>query len=68
MTLRSDPTYTARRSYVVKLSRDATPHALCGQIENLVTGTRRNFNSAYELLDLIAVDIKAPEAGSPGWP
>lgn len=52
MILRSDPKYPIHRSYVMKLSRDATPDALCGRIENLVTGTHRDFTSARELLDL----------------
>jgi hypothetical protein len=68
MILRTDSKYPIHRSYVVKLSRDATPDALCGRIENLVAGTHHDFTSARELLDLIANDIASPYTESPDKP
>ena len=57
MTLRADPKYPSRRAYVVKLRGDATPPALAGRIENLVTGRQLEFTSGGELLDCIARDL-----------
>jgi hypothetical protein len=50
MTLRADTKYPSRRTYVVKLRGDATPVALCGRLENLVTCQQSDFTSARELL------------------
>ncbi len=66
MTLRADPTYPSRRTFVVKLHSDATPDALCGRLENLVTCKQTDFTSARELFDLIARDIDLPGAEPPG--
>jgi hypothetical protein len=60
MVLSADTKYPSRRSYVVKLSSDATPEALVGRLENLVTGRRSDFASAQELLRLIVGDIIDP--------
>jgi hypothetical protein len=57
MPLRADPKYPSRRAYVVKLRGDATPPALAGRIENLVTGRQLAFTSGGELLDSIARDL-----------
>ena len=57
MTLRADPKYPNRRTYVLKLRSDATPDAFCGRLENLVTCQQSDFTSARELFDLIARDI-----------
>ena len=57
--LSTDPKYPSRRAYVLKLRSDASPHALCGWLENLVTCQHSHFSSADELLDLIARDIDA---------
>ena len=57
MTLRADPKYPSRRTYVVKVRSDATLEAFCGRLENLVTCQQNDFTSARELLDLIARDI-----------
>ena len=57
MTLRADPKYPTRRTYVVKLRSDATLEAFCGRLENLVTCQQNDFTSARELFDLIARDI-----------
>jgi hypothetical protein len=64
MTLRADPKYPTRRTYVVKVRSDATPEALCGRLENLVTCEQNDFTSARELFDLIARDI-APGCAEP---
>ena len=60
MVLSSDSKYPSRRAYVVKLRSDATPDALIGRLENLVSGRRGEFTSARELLRLIAGDIDEP--------
>ena len=57
MKLRADPKYPSRRTYVVKVRGDATPDALCGRLENLVTCQQSDFTSVRELLDLLARDI-----------
>ena len=62
MTLSTDSKYPSRRAYVVKLRNDATADALIGRLENLVTGRRREFTSARELLRQIVDDIAEPEA------
>ena len=54
MTLKADPKYPSRRAYVVKLRNAATPDALCGRLENLVTCKQNEFSSAGELLNFIA--------------
>jgi hypothetical protein len=59
MSLSADPKYPSRRAYVVKFRGDATPHALAGRIENLVTGRQLEFTSGGELLDSIARDFLA---------
>lgn len=56
MVLSADSKYPSRRAYVVKLRNDATPDALIGRLENLVTGKRYEFKSAGELLRLIVGD------------
>jgi hypothetical protein len=61
MVLSTDSKYPNRRAYVVKLRSDATPDALIGRLENLVTGRRGEFMSAHELLRLISGDIGQPE-------
>ena len=62
MTLSTDSKYPSRRAYVVKLRSDATADALIGRLENLVTGRRREFTSARELLRQIVDDMAGPEA------
>jgi hypothetical protein len=57
MTLKSSPNFPIERTYVVKLSRDATADSFSGRIENLVTGQRRDFTTAEQLLAQIASDL-----------
>jgi hypothetical protein len=57
-----EPKYPSRRSYVLKVNRDAKPGALAGRLENLVTGRHCEFASSHELPDSIASDL---EEGSP---
>jgi len=66
MIFSTDSKYPSRRAYVIKLRSDATPDALAGRLENLVTGRRGEFTSAHELLRLIAGDIVEP--ASPDGP
>lgn len=62
MNLSTESKYPSRRAYVVKLRSDATPLALVGRLENLVTARQCEFTSDRELLRLIAGDIAGPEA------
>ncbi|PKO31333.1 MAG: hypothetical protein CVU34_17820 [Betaproteobacteria bacterium HGW-Betaproteobacteria-7] len=64
MTLRSDSKYPIHLTYVVKLSSDATPDALCGRLENLVSGKHGEFTSASELLRLMTAALDTGD-GSP---
>ena len=57
MILNPESKYPSRRSYVMKLRRDAAPVAVVGRLENLVTGRQREFSSAEELLESIASDL-----------
>lgn len=61
MKLNPESKYPSRRAYVLKLRGNATPAALAGRIENMVTGRQREFASADELLESIASDL-APAA------
>jgi hypothetical protein len=45
---------------------DATPNALAGRLENLVTGRQFEFTSGSELLDSVASDLKAGAETSDG--
>ena len=65
MKLNPESKYPSRRAYVLKLRGDASPGALAGRIENLVTGRQREFASAEELLDSIASDLELVAAGRP---
>jgi hypothetical protein len=68
MTLRADPKFPTRRTYVLKLRSEAAPDALCGRLENLVTCQQSDFTSARELFDLIARDIESRGAEPPSNP
>ena len=59
MSLKCEPKYRSRRAYVLKVRSDATPDALAGRLENLVTGRQAEFESGHELLDSIASDLEA---------
>ena len=65
MVLNPESKYPNRRAYVVKLRGDATPGALAGRLENLVTGRQREFASANELLESIAGDLELGAAERP---
>ncbi|MDP9140983.1 MAG: hypothetical protein M3O62_09355 [Pseudomonadota bacterium] len=65
MILRTDSKYPMQRAYVLKLTRDATPDALSGRIENLVSGKHEDFTSASELLQLLACDLALVDAEVP---
>jgi hypothetical protein len=58
MALNPDSKYPSRRAYVLKLSGDATPDALAGRLENLVTGKQREFASVKQLVEFIKGDIE----------
>ena len=59
MALKREPKYPSRRAYVLKVRSDATPNALAGRLENLVTGSQRDFTSGDELVDSIASDLQS---------
>jgi hypothetical protein len=42
----------------LKVRSDATPDALAGRLENLVTGRQAEFASGHELLGSIASDLE----------
>ena len=64
MPFNSESRYPSRRTYVVKLRSDATPNALAGRLENLITGRHFEFASARELLAWLLSDLEeaAPNA------
>lgn len=53
----SDSKFPNRRAYVVKLRSDATPDALRGRVENLLTCVQHDFTSSLELVELIKTDL-----------
>jgi hypothetical protein len=57
MALNADSKYPNRRAYVVKIRSDATPDALRGRIENLLTCEQIEFASSLELVELIQADL-----------
>jgi len=59
MSPQPESKFPNRLAYVLKLRGDATPDALAGRLENLVTGQRLEFGSGRELLDAIAREIGA---------
>jgi len=65
MSLKHEPKYPSRRAYVLKVRSDATPATLAGCLENLVTGSRREFASGEELVASIASDIQASDGAGP---
>ena len=70
MVLNPEPKYPNRRAYVLKLRADATPGALSGRLENLVTGRQFEFGCVAELLASIASELAVadgePAAGLDG--
>jgi hypothetical protein len=68
MALDIQPKYPSRRTYVLKLRSDATPHRLAGVLENLVTGEQHEFSSGGELMDVLEFELNVslldhPEGG-----
>jgi hypothetical protein len=65
MVLNPESKYPSRHAYVLKLRADATPGALAGRVENLVTGRQLEFASAHELVECIARDLEAASGERP---
>ncbi len=65
MNLSHESKYPSRRTYVLKLRNDATPGALAGRIENIVTGRQHGFESAYELLGALTNELELSEGDPP---
>lgn len=53
----ADSKYPNRRAYVVKIQRDASPGALHGRLENILTCEQREFASGLELVELIEAEL-----------
>ena len=68
MTLNPDAKYPSRRAYVLKVRGDAKPSALCGRLENLVTGQSREFANARGLLESLVRDLEEDALALPGDP
>ena len=66
MSLNPESKFPTRRAYVVKVRGDAKPNALVGRLENLVTGSQREFSSGHELLEWIASDLDMSAAEPSG--
>ena len=64
MPLNPETKYPNRRTYVLKVRSDATPGALAGRLENVVTGRQRDFGSDRELVESLASDL-LESAGKP---
>jgi hypothetical protein len=64
MPLNPETKYPSRRTYVLKVRHDATPGALAGRLENVVTGRQRDFGSERELVESLASDL-LESAGKP---
>lgn len=62
MAFNSETRYPNRRTYVLKVRSDATPGALAGRLENVVTGRQRDFASDRELVESLASDLKESTA------
>lgn len=65
MALNSETKYPTRRTYVLKVRSDATPGALAGRLENVVTGRQRDFATERELLESLATDLRESPAERP---
>lgn len=66
MSLNPESKYPTRRAYVVKVRNDASPDALAGRLENLVTGAQCEFTSGGQLLESIASDLEMSAAEPSG--
>ena len=66
MALHPETKFPNRLSYVLKLRSDATPDAVAGRLENLLTGRRLEFGSSRELLDAIARELEARGSDAEG--
>jgi len=55
----TDAKFPNRRAYVVKLLGEATPGALRGRVENLLTCEQREFATALELVAHLEADLRA---------
>ena len=58
MALNPETKYPSRRTYVLKVRSDATPHAIAGRLENMVTGEQRDFSSERELVESLSSDLR----------
>ncbi|GIK87282.1 MAG: hypothetical protein BroJett026_27630 [Betaproteobacteria bacterium] len=65
MPFNAESKYPNRRAYVLKVRSDASPDALVGRLENLVTGRQREFASGHELLDSLVRDLERQETPPP---
>ena len=59
MALNSEAKFTSRRTYIVKVHRDAKRGTLMGRLENFVSGRQHEFGSSDELIASILIDLEA---------
>jgi len=57
MPLKTEPEFTGRRTYLVKVHSQAKRGDLTGRIENFVTGRQHEFASSDELVAAIFNDL-----------
>ena len=68
MALNPESKYPSRRTYVLKVRGDASPGAIAGRLENVVTGRQRDFASDRELVASIASDLDEAAAAPTATP
>ena len=61
MALNSESKFTNRRTYLVKVHRDAKRGALTGRLENFVTGRQHEFASSDELIASLLNDLESKD-------
>lgn len=59
MSLSVLPSFPSNRHYVLKLHRDASPHAdrIAGRLINMASGRQFDFRNAEQLLAQLAADL-----------
>ncbi len=67
MPFKPESKFPMRRAYVVKVRSDANASALAGRLENVVTGSQREFTSGRQLLEWIASDLETRAAEPSGY-
>jgi hypothetical protein len=58
MALNPETKFPSRRTYVLKVRGDATPGAIAGRLENVMSGRQHDFASVTELAEALASDLR----------